>query len=139
VAALLLLPLPWLARSLAFYAAQRQPNADYAEALLRLRELVPRRVPVWTSHRPRTASETLGGYTQSWRNAVIAYYADRPLLFTRDAAEVEANRPGCAAYLLAPNPQAWARDLDKALARFHERLPAGGGHVVFLLSPVQSH
>jgi hypothetical protein len=133
VAALLLLPLPWLARSLAFYAAQRQPHADYAEALIGLRDLVPRRVPVWTSHRPRPASETLGGYTQSGWNAVIAYYADRPLLFTRDAAEVEANRPGCAAYLLAPSPQAWARDLDEALARSHERLPAGGGHVILLL------
>jgi 4-amino-4-deoxy-L-arabinose transferase-like glycosyltransferase len=133
LAALLLLPLPWLATSLAFYARQRQPNADYAEALIRLRELVPPRVPAWTSRRPRTASETLGGYTRSWPNPVVAYYADRPLLYSRDAAEVEANRPGCGAYLLTPNRQPWARELDAALARSHERLPAGGGHVIFLL------
>jgi hypothetical protein len=133
VVLLLVLPLPWLATSLAFYAAQRQPGAEYAEALGRLRDLVPRRVPAWTSRRPRVASETLGGYTRSWPNPVVAYYADRPLLYTRDAAEVEANRPGCAAYLLTPSRQPWALDLDRELARSHERLPAGGGHVIFLL------
>jgi hypothetical protein len=133
VAALLLLPGPWTAASFSFYAAQRQPFAEHVEALRRLEDLVPRRAPVWVSHRWGTASETIGGFVSRRMNPVVAYYADRPLLYSRDVQEVEANRPGCAAYVLTRRDTAWARELEAALARAHPAVPVGPDHVIFLL------
>jgi len=133
VAALLLLPVPWTTASFAFYAAQRQPNAEHVDAFRRLAEIVPRRAPVWVSRRWNTASETIGGFVSRRTNPVVAYYADRPLLYSRDAGEVEANRPGCAAYLLTRRDTPWARDLETALSRSHPAVPVGADHVIFLL------
>ncbi len=134
VAALLVLPLPWAARSFAFYAAQRQPRADDAGALIRLGELVPKRAPVWTSRRWDTASEQIGAYMSRWPNPLVAYYANRPLLYSRDIREIEANQPGCVAYLLTRRDAPWARELESALSRSYERVPAGVDQVVFLLA-----
>jgi Dolichyl-phosphate-mannose-protein mannosyltransferase len=133
VAVLLLLPVPWTAASFAFYAAQRQPFAEHVEALRRLRDLVPPRAPVWVSRQWSTASETIGGFVSRRTNAVVAYYADRPLLYSRDAREVEENRPGCAAYLLLRRDTPWARELEAALSRSHATVPVGPDHVIFLL------
>jgi hypothetical protein len=134
LAALLLLPVPWAAASLAFYAAQRQPHAQHVAALRRLGELVPRRTPVWASRRWDTATETIGSHASRWPNPVVAYYADRPLLYSRDAREVEANRPGCVAYLLTRRDTPWARELEEALSRSHEAVRVGTDHVIFLLA-----
>jgi hypothetical protein len=134
VAALLLLPLPWAAASFAFYAAQRQPHAEHVEAFRRLGELVPKRAPVWTSRRWDTASELLGHHASRWPNPVVAYYADRPLLYSRDVREIEANWPGCTAYLLARRDTPWARELETALSRSYQRVPVGADHVIFLLA-----
>jgi hypothetical protein len=134
VGALMLLPVPWTAASLAFYAAQRQPFAEHVEALRRLRELVPGRDPVWVSRRWNTASETIGSFVSRRPNPVVAYYADRPLLYSRDVREVEENRPGCAAYLLTRRDTAWARELEAALARSYPAVPVGPDHVIFLLT-----
>jgi hypothetical protein len=133
VAALLVVPMPWAKASLVFYATQRQPYSEDVEAFTRLRELVPRRAPVWTSRSWPTRDETVGSHTSRRPNPVVAYYADRPLLYSREVREVEANQPGCVAYLLAPSRKPWARDLDAALSRSHERVPTAAGHVIFLL------
>jgi hypothetical protein len=134
VTALLSLPLPWAVGSFAFYSAQQQPHAVHVEAFRRLGEIVPKRAPVWTSRRWEPARETIGGYTSRWPNPVVAYYADRPLLYSRDVREIEANRPGCAAYLLARRDTPWARELETALSRSHEGVPVGADHVIFLLA-----
>ena len=131
--ALLLLPLPFAARSLAFYASWPAPHAEHVRALRRLGELVPKRAPVWTSVRWRTGSETFGGWTSRWPHPVIEYYANRPLLYTRDTEEVKANRPGCAAYLLVRGRKAWSHDLEATLARSYEGIPVGPDHEIFLL------
>jgi len=133
-AALMLLPAPWTAASLAFYAARRQPFAEHVEALRRLHELVPGRVPVWVSRRWNTASETIGSFVSRRTNPVVAYYADRPLLYSRDVLEVEENRPGCAAYLLTRRDTPWARELEAALSRSYPAVPVGPDHVIFLLA-----
>ena len=133
MAALLLAPAPWTAASFAFYAAQRQPFAEHVEALRRLRELVPPRAPVWISRRWGTANETIGGFVSRRTNPVVAYYADRPLLYSRDVQEVEANGPDCAAFVLTRRDTAWARELEAALSRAHPAVPVGPDHVIFLL------
>ena len=65
--------------------------------------------------------------------AVVLAGADRPLLFSRDAEEVQANRPGCAAYLLAVRNDAWARQIAESLSRRHPVIPVGDHHLIFLL------
>jgi hypothetical protein len=132
-AVLMLLPVPWTAASLAFYAAHRQRFAEHVEALRRLGELVPGRVPVWVSRRWNVASETIGTFVSRRTNPVVAYYADRPLLYSRDVREVEENLPGCAAYLLTRRDRPWARELEAALSRSYPAVPVGPDHVIFLL------
>jgi hypothetical protein len=134
VVALLALPWPGLVDSLAFYSAHRQPHADYASALIRLAEVVPRRAPVWTSRPWELTTETISRHASRRPSPLVAYYANRPLLHSRDIGEIEANRPGCAAYLLTLNDRDWSRELDAALSRSHERVPAGPRHAIFLLS-----
>jgi hypothetical protein len=133
MASLMLLPVPWTAASLAFYAAQRQPFSEHVEALRRLRDLVPPRAPVWISRRWGAASETIGGFVSRRMNPVVAYYADRPLFYSRDRAEVEANRPSCSAYVLTRRDAPWARELEAALGSSHPAVPVDPDHVIFLL------
>jgi len=65
---------------------------------------------------------------------VVAYYADRPLLYSRDVREVEENRPACAAYLLTRRDTPWAREVEAALSRSYPAVPVGADHVIFLLA-----
>jgi hypothetical protein len=134
VAFLLASPWPGVHASFAFYSAQRQRHADYALALVRLGELVPKRAPVWTSQRWETTTETIGRFASRRPSPVVAYYANRPLLYSRDLAEIEANRPGCAAYFLTRSRKPWSRELEAALSRSHPRVHAGEDHVIFLLA-----
>lgn len=134
VALLVAAPVPWLASSLAFYAHHELVDPRYLEALGRLRDLVPRRAPVWSSRRPRRNKEVTRGYTNRKANATEVYYADRPLLYSRDAEEVQANRPRCAAYLLAVRNDAWALQIAESLSRNHEVIPVGDHHLIFLLA-----
>jgi 4-amino-4-deoxy-L-arabinose transferase-like glycosyltransferase len=130
---MLLAPMPWAAASLDFYAAGRQIDPRQVEALVKLGQLVPRRAPVWTSRQWPISSETIGGYTNRWPNATVAYYADRPLLFSRDIREIEANAPRGVAYLLERSAKPWSRDLEVALARSFPSVSVGDHHVIFLL------
>ena len=78
--------------------------------------------------------EVVGGHINLKANATEVYYADRPLHFSRDAEEVQANRPRCAAYLLGVRNQVWAREIAEALSRSHEMVPVGDHHLIFLLA-----
>jgi 4-amino-4-deoxy-L-arabinose transferase-like glycosyltransferase len=128
---LLAAPIPWTVRSLDFYARHELVDPGEVEALKKLRALVPRRAPVWTSHRWRAAHETLGGHARQWPNPVIAYYADRPLLYSRDVREVLENAPGCAAYLLTRNRG--TGPIEKALSRRFDEVAVGDRRAIFLL------
>jgi hypothetical protein len=134
VVLLVVAPVPWLASSLDFYARHELVDPRYLEALGKLRELVPRRAPVWTSRRPRQNQEVTAGNTHRRANATEVYHADRPLLFSRDVEEVLANRPRCAAYLLAIRKEAWALQIAESLARNHAVVPVGDHHLIFLLT-----
>ena len=70
-----------------------------------------------------------------WDRPIEVYYADRPLFHSRDPAEVEANAPGCAAYLLGGLENGWSREMAQALSRSHEVIPVGDHHLIFLLEP----
>jgi hypothetical protein len=133
VALLLLSPMPFAAAARDFYAGHRLVDPESIRALSDLGRLLPHRAPVWTSHRTPESSETFGHYVYRWPNPILTYYANRPLFFSRDVREVEANAPRCAAYLLKRSEQPWARELELALSRSFEAVPVGDQHVVFLL------
>jgi hypothetical protein len=132
LAVLLILPMPFAATALDFYAAHQLVDPEYISALVQVRQRVPRRAPVWTSHRVQQSAQTFGHYTYRWPQPIVAYYADRPLFYSRDLAEVLANDPGCVAYVLKRTDQPWAREMEDGLARSWEAIPVGRQHVVFL-------
>ena len=132
-AALLLAPMPFAAASLDFYQRHQLVDPEYLAALSALRRLVPPGAPIFSSHRPRDASETWQGRTYRWPHAVIAYYADRPVYFSRDLDEVRMNAPGCAAFVLRRMDQPWARNLEAALSASFPSVPLGENHLIFLL------
>jgi hypothetical protein len=134
VAVLLVLPMPFAAAALDFYAAHQLVDPEYISALVELRERVPRRAPVCTSHRVQKSAQTFGHYTYRWPHPIVAYYADRPLFYSHDLAEVLAN-PECAAYVLKRSDQPWAREMEDGLAGSWEAIPVGQQHVVFLRRP----
>jgi hypothetical protein len=134
LALLVAAPLPGLVSSLEFYDRLEHFGPRYLEALERLAELVPRRAPVWTSRRPRSGQEVLGDHVNRWGNPIEVYYADRPLHYSRDPGEVEANAPDCAAFLLGARNRGWSREIAQAL-RSYEVVPVGDHHLIFLLEP----
>jgi hypothetical protein len=135
LALLVAAPVPGLVSSLEFYDRLEHFGPRYLQALERLSELVPRRAPVWTSRRPRGGQEVLGGHVNRWGNAIEVYYADRPLHYSRDPGEVEANAPGCAAFLLGVRKKPWSREMAQTLSRSYEVVPVGDHHLIFLLEP----
>jgi hypothetical protein len=133
VALLLLAPMPFAAAARDFYAEHRLVDPEHIEALVKLGGLVPPRAPAWTSHRVHHSAETFGSYTYRWPDPIIAYYANRPLSFSRDPREVLANAPRCVAYLLKRSEQPWARELELTLSASFEAVPVGDHHLIFLL------
>ena len=133
VALLIVAPMPFVAGARDFYAEHRLVDPEYIEALVKLGGLVPRRAPAWTSHYLHQSAERFGRYTYRWPHPIIAYYANRPLFFSRDPREVQANAPGCVAYVLKRSEQPWARELELALSGSFEAVPVGDHHVIFLL------
>ena len=130
---LMVAPMPFAATALDFYAGHRLVDPEYIRALVKLGEQVSRRAPAWTSHRLQESAETFGRYTYRWPDPTVAYYANRPLFYSRDLREVQANAPHCVAYLLKRSEQPWARDMEVALSQAFEAVPAGDQHVIFLL------
>jgi hypothetical protein len=135
VAVLLATPMPFTAASLDFYAAHRLVDPDYLTTLVMLRDLTPKRAPVCTSHHLHESTESFGPYTYRWSHPVIAYYANRPLFFTRSVSEIEANEHECVAYVLQRSEQPWSGEIEAALSRSFEAIPASGSNVIFLLDP----
>jgi hypothetical protein len=133
LAVLLVTPMPFAAVALDFYAAHQLVDPDYLATLVKLRGLAPHRAPVCTSHHLHESTETFGRYTYRWSHPVVAYYADRPLFFTRNLAEIEANEHGCVAYILQRSDQPWAGEIEAALSSSFEKVPGSGTNVIFLL------
>jgi 4-amino-4-deoxy-L-arabinose transferase-like glycosyltransferase len=130
---LLVVPLPGLAATLRHYASAALIDPEHVEALAALEPLLPRRAPAWTSRPVQATSETLSGHTNTWPHPTVAYYAHRPLHFSRDEREIIANSPGCAAYVLRRDGRAWSRDLEQALAARYRVVRVGERHTIFLL------
>lgn len=134
---LLAAPLPGLAAAFRHYRAGKLVDPEHIEALLALERLIPRRAPAWTSRPVLALSETLSGHEHTWPHASVAYYAHRPLHFSRDEREIVANAPHCTAYVLRRDGRPWSRDLEQVLAARYRAVRVGERHVIFLLTTDQ--
>jgi 4-amino-4-deoxy-L-arabinose transferase-like glycosyltransferase len=99
---LVILPMPSFAGSLdLFYRKQNPILRDTVTTFKELSRLIPPKVPVMISEELLRNSESLGSYTNYyWLPSQLDYYADRPLIYSADINEIQANRQGCAAYIM---------------------------------------
>jgi hypothetical protein len=131
---LLALQLPGLAATLRYYhGSARLIDPEHLEALAALERLIPRRAPACTSRPVQQTSETLSGHTHAWPHPVVAYYAHRPLVFSRDEREIVSSAAGCAAYVLRRDGRAWSAELERALAARYRSVRVGERHAIFVL------
>jgi len=96
---LVILPMPFFASSLDTLH-QYQGILGIIPTFKKLAELIPPRAAVMISERCPQEPEMFGNYTKYWTSPYLAYYANRPLIYSIDINEIQANRQGCAAYIM---------------------------------------
>ena len=118
---LILLHTPFFARAINWYhqvgvqgfEGHIRYMSNIASLYKELDKFVPFRTPVMTSENYQ-CGEKFGGYEFRWIDRGVSYYADRPMVYTTDVNEIEANAQGCAAYVMVaddPNKQRLAQQL----------------------------
>jgi len=114
---LVMLPMPFFANYLDVLHQRRLPQSmcDILTIFEELGQLVPARVPAMISEEyPQPESENR--YTGLMANSFLAYYINRPLIYSTDINEIQANQRGCAAYVMLltndPNLLELARELN---------------------------
>jgi 4-amino-4-deoxy-L-arabinose transferase-like glycosyltransferase len=133
---LILLPVPSFARfiDLLYRLEPHYNNVENASVVFKkVAQLVPLRIPVMTSEEFTLVQGSDEIVPQ------VAYYANRPLIYTTDINEIETNSRNCAAYILRatndPNTYQLAQQLDKK----HKLVAAEGGYMIFLLNPPEKN
>jgi hypothetical protein len=104
---LILLPMPSFSEGINIYnqaMIRNSPNYvkyinNIATIYRKLAEVVPPRTAIMTSESYRFPYK-FGNYEYYWFNGRALYYANRPVVCSTDIKEIEANRQGCAAYVL---------------------------------------
>jgi hypothetical protein len=119
----------------AYYTAVSQAMpVRYIETYVRLAELVPPGSPAMISREWPLWVEKFGQHANVWGVAQILYYADRPLITTRNLDEVLANAALCSAYVLECEDDPDLQRLKDVLSARFKSIGVGNQHVIFLLS-----
>jgi hypothetical protein len=141
---MILLPVPFLSLRLnAYYDPYHKPLInkgiydirinDLVLALKRLNEIVPPRVPVLTSNNYVTC-EQIRDSVNCRIMPTEAYYANRPLIYTTDINEIEANRQNCAAYILRATNDPNMYQLSQKLGEKYKLVGTERDYMIFLLT-----
>ncbi len=130
--------MPFFAKALDGYHRFRIDElVGIISALKIVSEFIPPGVPVMTSDEYRPDSALLGNYKTYWMDPPIYYYADRRMIYSTDINDIEANRKGCAAYILRltydPNTEKLAQELYDKYNKHGEPQMAAQNHLVFFL------
>jgi hypothetical protein len=104
-----------------------------AAAFKKLAQIVPFRVPVMTSEE-FTLQPGSGEIVSQ-----VSYYANRPLVYTTDINEIEANRQNCAAYILRATNDPNMCQLAQKLGEKYKLAAVEGGYMIFLLNQPEKH
>lgn len=110
------------------------PQLATIQALIRLSQLIPDRVPAMTLATYPQAGAQFGGDREHWWSTQIEYYARRPLIPATTLADIEAHAAECPAYLLELTDSAAVRALRDNLNARYESVPAGDHYLIFLLN-----
>jgi hypothetical protein len=118
-----------------YYTAVSQAMPErYIEPYRRLADMVPPGSPAMISRTWPWSEEKFGRQTNVWGVAQILYYADRPLITTRNLDEVLANAGRCSAYVLECEDDPDLQRLNDVLAARFRSVGVGNHHVIFLLN-----
>lgn len=116
----------------AYYRAEQMPER-YIEPYRVLAGLVPPGSPAMTSRDWPVNIERFGRHANRWGVAQILFYADRPLIHTRNLDDITANLAGCSAYVLEYEEEPEIERLQDALSARYASVRVGHDHVIFLL------
>jgi hypothetical protein len=140
---LIFLPVPSFARQLDAYYERSQISDAYnvyiynmVAAMKKLNKYVPPHIPVMTS-KSYELDQNIGGRTSYRMVSQAAYYANRPLIYTTDIDEIEANRRHCGAYLLEASADPNICRLTQKLSEKYKPVCIETFYVIFLLDPGQ--
>jgi len=131
-------PMPFFAKALDFYhGSQWNELVGIISALRIVSQFIPAHVPVMTSEEFRPDSESFGNYKTYWINPQIYYYANRPLIYSTDVNDIEANREDCAAYIMGltddPATEVLAQELYGKYKKYGEPLMPAPNYLIFFL------
>jgi hypothetical protein len=138
-ATLIILPIPFLLEQIDMYYKLSGVEATYniyslIPALEKLNQYVPQHTPVMTSENYETV-QNIGGRTIVGIVAQAAYYGNRPFIYSTDINEIEADRQGCAAYLLRTANDPNAVQLSQRLREKYKLVSVEEDYMIFLLNP----
>lgn len=131
---LILLPMPSFARFIdLLYKLEPHYNnvGNAAAAFKKVAQIVPVRIPVMTSEEFTLVPGSNEIIPQ------VAYYANRPLIYTTDINEIETNRQNCAAYILRATNDPNMYQLAQQLGEKYKLAAVEGGYMIFLLDSAQ--
>jgi hypothetical protein len=137
---LIILPMPSFARSInQFHKIMiAQDYAVYLNNIARLyrqlSQFAPPSTPAMTSEDYRIQDES-GGRKWCYTDVRVSYYANRPLIYTTDINDIEANRQGCAAYVLVLSDDPNTYRLAQQLSSKYKLGYRDGIYMFFLLNP----
>jgi hypothetical protein len=136
-AAMVILPIPFLLEQVDIYYKLSGVGTTYniynlIPALKKLNQYVPPRIPVMTSENYETVQQ-IGGRTVIGFIAQAGYYSNRPLVYSIDANEIEANRRQCAAYLLKTADDPNTGRLAQKLKEKYKLAGVEQDYMIFLL------
>jgi hypothetical protein len=138
---MVILPIPFLLEQVDFYYKLSGTGDEttyniysLVPALKKLNQYVPLRIPVMTSENYETVQQ-IGGRTVVGFIAQAGYYANRPLIYSTDINEIEANRRQCAAYLLKTADDPNTGQLAQRLKGKYKLVDTEQDYMIFLLNP----
>ena len=128
---IILMPIPFFARSLdiLYKIKPHYENVEGAAAVFKkLAQIIPFRIPVMTSEE-FTLKPGSGEIVPQ-----VTYYANRPLVYTTDINEIEANRQNCAAYILRATNDPNMYQLAQKLGERYKLVGIERDYMIFLLT-----
>ncbi len=135
---ILVAPMAFFAKALDQYRMyQNEELTAIVSVFKTVSQFVPPRVPVMTSEKYELDSESFGNYKTYWINPQIFYYANRPFVYSTDINDIEANRQGCAAYVLRltndPNTEMLAQKLYAKYNKYGQPIQSAPNYLIFFL------
>jgi hypothetical protein len=126
---LMFLPLPFFIGSteeLYHYRWSSENTFEIIPVFKKLDQIFPPRTAVMVSEDYRHSSISI---------PQLDYYANRPLIYSRDIGEIETNHQGCAAYVLEAKDDPNAYQFAEKLKEKYKLVYAEQGYMIFLLNP----